>query len=122
MIVDQKVSKSIFIISVGNEIFRLRKKRGLSGKQLADKLNISQQQVSRYERGVCNINVDTLFVILYELDCCLSDFFSSVYFNVNNAKQEVGTHYINLFLPSSPYYHDEGVFFGKKIFSQLTFQ
>ena len=43
MIVEQEVSKSIFMIAVGKEIFRLRKKRGLSGKQLAERLNISQQ-------------------------------------------------------------------------------
>lgn len=110
MIVEQEVSKSIFMIAVGEEIFRLRKKRGLSGKQLSERLNISQQQVSRYERGVCNINVDTLFVILHELDCSLSGFFSSVYLNVNNVEKEIGTHYINLFLPPVPYYHGENAF------------
>lgn len=104
MIVEQKVSKNIFMIAVGKEIFRLRKKRGLTGKQLAEKLNVSQQQISRYERGVCNINVDTLFVILHELECSLSSFFSSVYLNINDTEKNVSSHYINLFLPTSPYY------------------
>ncbi|MGG4702490.1 MULTISPECIES: helix-turn-helix domain-containing protein [Providencia] len=83
------MSKNIFMIAVGKEIFRLRKKRGLTGKQLAEKLNVSQQQISRYERGVCNINVDTLFVILHELDCSLSNFFSAVYLNVNDTEKKL---------------------------------
>ncbi|EMS1063693.1 helix-turn-helix transcriptional regulator [Providencia stuartii] len=107
MIVEHEVSKNIFMIAVGKEIFRLRKKRGLTGKQLAEKLNVSQQQISRYERGVCNINVDTLFVILHELDCSLSNFFSAVYLSINDAEKKVGSHYINLFLPPSPYYKGE---------------
>ncbi|MCX3070385.1 helix-turn-helix domain-containing protein [Providencia stuartii] len=86
---EHEVSKNIFMIAVGKEIFRLRKKRGLTGKQLAEKLNVSQQQISRYERGVCNINVDTLFVILHELDCSLSNFFSAVYLNVNDTEKKL---------------------------------
>lgn len=113
MIVEQEVSKSIFMAAVGKEIFRLRKKRGLTGKELAEKLNVSQQQISRYERGVCNINVDTLFVILHELDCSLSNFFSSVYLNINDTEKDVSTHYINLFLPPAPYYKGENALSAK---------
>lgn len=104
MKVKQEYSKNIFMVAVGKEIFRLRKKRGLTGKLLAEKLNVSQQQISRYERGVCNINVDTLFVILHELDCSLSSFFSSVYLNINDIEKNISSHYINLFLPPAPYY------------------
>nr|WP_308808058.1 helix-turn-helix transcriptional regulator [Providencia sp. PROV266] len=68
----------------------------MTGKQLAKKSNVSQKQIYRYERGVCNINVDILFVILHELDCSLSNFFSSVYLKINDTEKDVNTHYINL--------------------------
>ncbi|MCW2257897.1 transcriptional regulator with XRE-family HTH domain [Providencia alcalifaciens] len=104
MKVKREESKNIFMVAVGKEIFRLRRKRGLTGKLLAEKLNVSQQQISRYERGVSNINVDTLFVILHELDCSLNSFFSSVYLNINDTVKNISSHYINLFLPPAPYY------------------
>lgn len=52
----------------GLVIKNLRKERGLSGLKLAEKLNISQQQMSRYERGVNKLSIDTLFSILTILD------------------------------------------------------
>ncbi|MBP6120844.1 MULTISPECIES: helix-turn-helix domain-containing protein [Providencia] len=52
----------------GLVIKKLRKERGFSGLKLAKKLNISQQQMSRYERGVNKLSIDTLFSILTILD------------------------------------------------------
>ncbi|MEM8201705.1 helix-turn-helix transcriptional regulator, partial [Morganella morganii] len=46
---------------VGEQIRAHRKEQGLSGSELGDKLKLSQQQVSRYERGECNIPLDMLF-------------------------------------------------------------
>lgn len=43
--------------SVGCRVFRKRKELGYSGQQIADRLGISQQQFSRYERGRSQINV-----------------------------------------------------------------
>ncbi|MGB5116569.1 MAG: helix-turn-helix transcriptional regulator [Providencia rettgeri] len=52
----------------GLVIKNLRKESGISGVELAKQLNISQQQMSRYERGVNRLSVDTLFRILTVLD------------------------------------------------------
>ncbi|EKT60740.1 helix-turn-helix domain-containing protein [Providencia burhodogranariea] len=46
---------------VGKEIRKRRKKLGLSGIELAELIGISQQQISRYERGECNITLENLF-------------------------------------------------------------
>ncbi|HEM8139364.1 MULTISPECIES: helix-turn-helix domain-containing protein [Providencia] len=45
----------------GKIIKRIRRERGMTGDELARKLNISQQQMSRYERGVNKISLSTLF-------------------------------------------------------------
>ncbi|MEX5869443.1 helix-turn-helix domain-containing protein [Providencia hangzhouensis] len=37
---------------VGNYLRKSRKEKNMTGKQLAELINISQQQVSRYETGI----------------------------------------------------------------------
>ncbi len=44
----------------GDRITRLRKERGITQYDLADMLDISQNQVSRYERSAMNPGIDTL--------------------------------------------------------------
>ena len=39
-------------INVGNIIRELRTERGMTQKQLADKMNISDKTVSKWERGL----------------------------------------------------------------------
>lgn len=63
---------------VGRQIGRLRREQGLTGRELAAILGVSQQQVSRYESGVCRIDVDFLFYLLRQFDVTLEDFFISV--------------------------------------------
>lgn len=45
----------------GTVIKQTRKECGMTGAELAKKLNVSQQQMSRYERGINKISVDMLF-------------------------------------------------------------
>lgn len=53
---------------VGEEIRSIRKEKGLSQKALAKKLRISQQLISRIEKGKENISLITLKGILKALD------------------------------------------------------
>ncbi|MQC07085.1 helix-turn-helix domain-containing protein [Morganella morganii] len=46
--------------AVGDRLFCRRKALGYSGQQVAADLGISQQQLSRYERGQSRINVGML--------------------------------------------------------------
>ncbi|ENG4185383.1 helix-turn-helix transcriptional regulator [Providencia rettgeri] len=48
------------VLNIASMVRRLRKQRGLSGKELGDMIGLSQQQISRYERGMNNITMDTL--------------------------------------------------------------
>ncbi len=55
---------------IGGEIKSKRRALGLTGEELAKKIGVSQQQISRYERGKTNISCDTLmmFVLILEID------------------------------------------------------
>ncbi|HBO24435.1 MULTISPECIES: helix-turn-helix domain-containing protein [unclassified Providencia] len=55
-------------IYIGQFLKLRRKKVGLTGAQLASRLSISQQQVSRYERGINALTIQGLLDILQALD------------------------------------------------------
>ncbi|MFW0926873.1 helix-turn-helix domain-containing protein [Providencia sp. VP23HZSY-1] len=55
-------------IYIGTYLKHRRKAVGLTGAQLASRLNISQQQVSRYERGKNSITIQGLLDILQALE------------------------------------------------------
>ncbi|WP_255254450.1 helix-turn-helix domain-containing protein [Providencia rettgeri] len=75
--------QKILTEQIGMELSHLRKEKGLSGSDLAKKLKISQQQISRYERGICSINCGMLFSILFYLEISPSAFFESVSLKIN---------------------------------------
>lgn len=68
---------------IGKEIRKRRKKLGLSGVELADLVGVSQQQISRYERGECNITIDNLFNLARALELDLICFFNDEAFSAN---------------------------------------
>ncbi|EJD6501363.1 helix-turn-helix transcriptional regulator [Providencia rettgeri] len=47
-------------ISASSILKKMRKNLGITETELAKKLKISQQQISRYERGMNNINIEML--------------------------------------------------------------
>ncbi|EMT6576920.1 helix-turn-helix domain-containing protein [Providencia rettgeri] len=65
-------------IDTGNFIKRCRISKSMTGKQLGEILNVSQQQISRYECGITSINIHTLQEILIALDKNWHDFFFSI--------------------------------------------
>ncbi|HHE6468306.1 TPA: helix-turn-helix domain-containing protein [Providencia rettgeri] len=60
---------------IGIKIKNRRKELGLSGANLADKLNLSQQQISRYENGINKIPINHLVDIAEALNCPIEWFF-----------------------------------------------
>ena len=59
---------------------------GLTGAQLAELMNISQQQISRYESGQSLMTIDTVVMIAHVLHVSvnelLSDYLASEYSDV----------------------------------------
>ncbi|EOZ5676954.1 helix-turn-helix domain-containing protein [Morganella morganii] len=62
---DLKLSLSLYI---GSLLRSARVKNGLAGRELATLLNVSQQQISRYERGITSIDMVKLFQVLLALN------------------------------------------------------
>lgn len=50
-------------MNTGNKIREIRKNKGLSMKVLGQMIGVSEQAISQYERGLRNINLETLFKI-----------------------------------------------------------
>lgn len=65
-------------LDIGFFLKSSRRSKSLSGSELGRMLNLSQQQISRYERGVHPINIEMLHCFLIALDKNWSDFFYSV--------------------------------------------
>ncbi|MFY3769339.1 hypothetical protein AHYW_000217 [Providencia manganoxydans] len=71
---ETKESKSVISTDIGKVIRTLRKRKSISGGELGKLVNLSQQQISRYERGLNNITLDYLIIILQELDSSIEEF------------------------------------------------
>lgn len=99
-------AKQHFSYAVGRQIHLIRKSRGMTGKELAEKLGVSQQQVSRYERGICRIDVDTLVYLLHQLEVSLDDFFMKVSLIIREESPKTYAEYHLLFYPVMNVSHD----------------
>lgn len=69
----QKEDKKI----VGEIIRKIRKEKGLSQMQLAEKLDLSYQQIQKYEKGISNLSVERLKQIAKVLKVSINTFFPS---------------------------------------------
>lgn len=56
-------SENTFSVYCGMVIKKIRKEKKISGLELARKLNLSQQQISRYELGLTKMNIDMMIDI-----------------------------------------------------------
>ena len=54
--------------SVGLFLKKIRQEKNLTGTQLAQLINVSQQQISRYETGASSLSLDQVNNILTVLD------------------------------------------------------
>jgi len=62
--------------NIGAKLRALRKAKGFTTQEIADKVNVSQSYISRFENGRAIPNIDMLESILQALDTNLSTFFS----------------------------------------------
>ncbi|WP_156823124.1 helix-turn-helix domain-containing protein [Providencia sneebia] len=98
---DNQLQKNIFSKAIGREIARLRKSKSLSGRELSLLLNISQQQISRYENAICNISIDNLMTVLVLLDISWNDFFQCVFTRIReNENKDIFKRYAKVITPS----------------------
>ena len=81
-----KNTKNSVSASVGRKIKDIRKSAGISGDDLAKKLGLTQQQISRYESGQSLMTIDTVVMIAHVLHVSvnelLSDYLASEYSDI----------------------------------------
>ena len=63
----------------GSVILSRRKSMGLSGKELGKRVGLSQQQVSRYERGKTSLTLSQLVCFSVALDMSLLQFINELF-------------------------------------------
>ena len=61
--------KGVLLVAGENRIRQLRKELHLTQKQLADKINVSSQVISNWERGYTEIGKEDLKELAKALDC-----------------------------------------------------
>lgn len=66
-------------MKIGEIIKKLRKAKGFSQMELAEKIGITYQQLQKYEKGKSKITVDRLIDIARALDVPLSAILSEIY-------------------------------------------
>lgn len=60
---------------IGAKLRELRKRRGLSQEQLAEKIDVTYQQIQQYENGSTKLNTDKLQAAAIALSVPISAFF-----------------------------------------------
>ncbi|MDI6800480.1 MAG: helix-turn-helix transcriptional regulator [Thermodesulfovibrionales bacterium] len=63
--------------TLGLIIKEFRKTKGISQMELADMVDVSYQQIQKYEKGIDRISVDRLKQIANALDVSINEFFFS---------------------------------------------
>ena len=76
------IPNNLFSLYCGIATKRLRKEKKISGTDLARILNLSQQQLSRYERGVNKFTIDSIFNISLALNISIKDFINGVFSDI----------------------------------------
>ena len=64
--------------SIGSKIYSLRLAKGLSRKQLAASVNVSHQQLQKYEKGTNRISIGRLLLISKALNKNISYFYEAL--------------------------------------------
>ncbi|XKD91943.1 helix-turn-helix domain-containing protein [Morganella morganii] len=72
---------------VGTVISARRKGMGLSGKELGERVGLSQQQISRYERGVTSITLSNLESLSVALGMSFRQFIDELFLYAEISKK-----------------------------------
>ena len=73
--------------SVGKRLARLRKERGLTQIELAERLGVIQSVLSRYERGVFRLNAELIVKLTQILNVTADEIL-----NIEPVKESTGVH------------------------------
>lgn len=77
--------------NIGELLRKIRKEKGLSQMELAERLDISYQQIQKYEKGISNLSASRLMEIAKVLGVSISAFFPSENMIVSDEEKAYGT-------------------------------
>lgn len=83
---------------VGDKIKTFRKERGMTQTDLAEKLGVSKQTISRYEKGTRKPDQDVLFLLSDIFNVSIDDFFPPTNKQLGSKKESNIENEINLFI------------------------
>lgn len=83
---------------VGNKVNELRKKAGLTLKELGEKTNLSQGYLSKFERGQTTISIDSLMAITKVLNTSMDKLFPTEQNDTEDLNEVVHRSYENTIL------------------------
>ena len=83
---DEMISKNASL--VGKRIKMMRLARGLRQKYLAERLEISQANMSNIESGRCAVTIDHLIILREIFACSMNDFFVDMEKSANNSSNK----------------------------------
>lgn len=75
-------------MSLGENVKRIRRERGLSQSQLAERADVSKSMISSIERGTRKTSYDSLVQLTHALNCKLSDLTGNDYINKEKIDEE----------------------------------
>lgn len=84
---------------IGNRIYNIRLGRGLSRAKLAKEINITHQQIAKYENGSNKVSAARLYIIAKALDMPISYFYDNI--DQHTPLDEVSTQHQRLCLDLS---------------------
>lgn len=61
--------------TIATNLFKYRKRKKMTQKELAEKLGVQHNTISTWENGINSIDVDTLYKICIILDISINDIF-----------------------------------------------
>lgn len=62
---------------IGNNLKEARKESGLTQKEVANKMNMTQQQYSRFENGIFQLNYEQILFLCQLYDITPNDLFEN---------------------------------------------
>lgn len=75
--------KTQYAHHIGQTLKSLREGRGYTQKKIADVLNVSFQQIQKYETGSNRLPIESLLILKQFYDIPFDDFFAAIVLNEN---------------------------------------
>ena len=86
-----EMTKNDIDFIIGQQLKKLRSEQGINGSQLGKILDISQQQVSRYENGVTTLSIDAIVTICLCFNLSLKEFLAPLMMLTENKNESIET-------------------------------